>query len=116
MDFMVVATFKEGVQMNEIQALIPDEKLRANELQAIGTLGEIKISMPKRTTFIEAHAADELSAMESILSLPMSKLWNIEIFPTTPPAGVRSSSDHDIDAKVDGFGAMNLKSSIVKKA
>ena len=24
--------------------------------------------------------------------------------------------DHDIEAKVDGFGAMNLKSSIVKKA
>jgi protein PhnA len=29
---------------------------------------------------------------------------------------VDGPGDHDIDAKVDGFGAMNLKSSIVKKA
>ena len=29
---------------------------------------------------------------------------------------VDGPSDHDIDAKVDGFGPMNLKSSIVKKA
>ena len=29
---------------------------------------------------------------------------------------VDGPADHDIDAKVDGFGPMNLKSSIVKKA
>ncbi len=29
---------------------------------------------------------------------------------------VDGPGDHDIDAKVDGFGPMNLKSSIVKKA
>jgi protein PhnA len=29
---------------------------------------------------------------------------------------VDGSGDHDIDAKVDGFGPMNLKSSIVRKA
>jgi protein PhnA len=29
---------------------------------------------------------------------------------------VNGPGDHDIDAKVDGFGSMNLKSSIVKKA
>ena len=29
---------------------------------------------------------------------------------------VDGPGDHEIDAKVDGFGAMNLKSSIVKKA
>ncbi len=29
---------------------------------------------------------------------------------------VNGPGDHDIDAKVDGFGPMNLKSSIVKKA
>lgn len=29
---------------------------------------------------------------------------------------VDGPGDHDIEAKVDGFGAMNLKSSIVKKA
>jgi len=29
---------------------------------------------------------------------------------------VAGPDGHNIDAKVDGFGAMNLKSSIVKKA
>ena len=29
---------------------------------------------------------------------------------------VDAPGDHDIEAKVDGFGAMNLKSSIVRKA
>jgi len=29
---------------------------------------------------------------------------------------VQGSGDHDIDAKVDGFGPMMLKSSVVKKA
>lgn len=29
---------------------------------------------------------------------------------------VDGPGDHDIEAKVDGFGAMNLKSSIVRKA
>jgi protein PhnA len=29
---------------------------------------------------------------------------------------VAGPGDHDIEAKVDGFGAMNLKSSIVRKA
>lgn len=29
---------------------------------------------------------------------------------------VRDNGDHDVDCKVDGFGAMYLKSSVVKKA
>ena len=29
---------------------------------------------------------------------------------------VRDNGDHDIDCKVDGFGAMYLKSSVVKKS
>ena len=29
---------------------------------------------------------------------------------------VRDNGDHDIDCKVDGFGAMYLKSSVVRKA
>ena len=29
---------------------------------------------------------------------------------------VRDNGDHDIDCKVDGFGSMYLKSSVVKKA
>jgi len=43
--------------------------------------------MPKRTAFIEAAGSDQERVMESILTLPMAAIWDIEVFPTTPPAG-----------------------------
>ena len=85
--FMAVTKFKENVTMEEIQALIPTEQAQAKKLEAEGKITSIKISMPKRTTFIEVVAETEEGALESIQSLPMAALWNIEIFPTTPPAG-----------------------------
>ena len=85
---MVVATFKEGVTMDDIRALIPAEQAQAKALEAQGLIGAIKISMARRTTFIEAFAPDEAAALEAIHSLPMSTVWEIDIYPTTPPAGV----------------------------
>ena len=54
-------------------------------------LGFIKVAMPKRTVFLEAFGEDENAVLETIHSLPLAALWNIEVFPTTPPAGVNSS-------------------------
>jgi hypothetical protein len=73
--------------MEQIQALIPAEQARAKELEELGVITSIKISMPKRTAFIEAAGIDQAIVMESILTLPMAAIWDIEIFPTTPPAG-----------------------------
>jgi hypothetical protein len=84
---MVVATFKEGVTQEEIRALIPAEQTQAKLLEEQGLIGAIKVAMPKRTVFIEAFGQDDQSAIETIRSLPLATLWDIELFPTTPPAG-----------------------------
>ena len=85
--FMVVAKFKEGVTPEDIRALIPAEQVRAKLLEEQGLLGFIKVAMPKRTVFIEAFGEDDNVVLETIHSLPLAVLWNIEVFPTTPPAG-----------------------------
>jgi hypothetical protein len=84
---MVVATFKEGVTQEEIRALIPAEQLQAKLLEEQDLLGSIKVAMPKRTVFLEAFGKDDQSVLETIHSLPLAALWDIEVFPTTPPAG-----------------------------
>ena len=84
---MVVSTFKEGVTQDEIRALIPAEQLQAKLLEEQGLLGSIKVAMPKRTVFLEAFGQDEQSVLETIHSLPLAAFWDIEVFPTTPPAG-----------------------------
>jgi len=88
--YMVVATFKEGVTQEEIRALIPAEQVQAKLLEGQGLLGSIKVAMPKRTVFLEAFGQDDNSVLETIHSLPLATLWDIEIFPTTPPAGSSS--------------------------
>jgi hypothetical protein len=86
--YIVVAKFKEGVTQEEIRALIPAEQIQAKILEERGLLGFIKVAMPKRTVFLEAFGDDESSVLSSIKSLPFVAIWDIEVFPTTPPAGV----------------------------
>ena len=86
--YMVVATFKEGVTQDEIRALIPAEQIQAKILEERGLLGFIKVAMPKRTVFLEVFGEDESSVSATIKSLPFFAIWDIEVFPTTPPAGV----------------------------
>ena len=86
--YMVVATFKEGVTQEQIRALIPAEQVQAKLLEEQGLLGSIKVAMPKRTVFLEAFGESDESVLSTISSLPFFKIWDIEIFPTTPPAGV----------------------------
>ena len=84
---MVVATFKDGVTPEDIRTLIPAEQAQAKILEEQGLLGFIKVAMPKRTVFLEAFGQDDQSVLETIHSLPLAALWEIEVFPTTPPAG-----------------------------
>lgn len=85
--YMVIATFKEGITQDEIRALIPAEQAHAKVLEERGLLGFIKVAMPRRTVFLEAFGVDDQSILETINSLPLATLWDIEIFLTTPPAG-----------------------------
>ena len=85
---MVVATFKDGVTPEDIRALIPAEQAQAKTLVEQGVLGFIKVAMPKRTVFLEAFGKDDASVLSTIQTLPFAAIWKIEVFPTTPPAGV----------------------------
>jgi hypothetical protein len=85
--YMVVAIFKEGVTQDEIRALIPAEQVQAKLLEEQGLLGSIKVAMPKRTVFLEAFGQDDQHVLRTIHSLPLTALWDIEVFPITPPAG-----------------------------
>ena len=90
--FMVIARFKDGATQDEIKSLIPAEVAQAKLLEEKGLIGIIKVAMPKRTVFLEAFAESEVEATESIKSLPMSVIWDFELFETTPPAGVALSN------------------------
>lgn len=85
--FMVFAKFKDGVSPEQIRELIPAEVVKAQELEELGLLGAIKVAMPKRTVFLEAFADSEEDAIKNIASLPLSAVWDFEVFETTPPAG-----------------------------
>ena len=84
---MVVAIFKEGVTQDEIRALIPAEQVQAKLLEEQGLLGSIKVAMPKRTVFLEAFGQDDQDVLQTIHSLPLAALWDVEVFTITPPAG-----------------------------
>lgn len=86
--FMVVAKFKSGVTPEDIKALVPEEVKQAKILEDQGLLGKIKVAMPKRTVFLEAFGESEELVSKNIDSLPLSKIWDFELFETTPPAGV----------------------------
>lgn len=85
---MVVATFKDGVTPEDIRTLIPAEQAQAKVLEQQGVLGFIKVAMPKRTVFLEVFGENDESVLSAISSLPFSKIWDVEIFLTTPPAGL----------------------------
>lgn len=86
-NYMVVATFKEQVTPDQIRELIPEEQRQAKILEEKGLLGSIKVAMAKKKVFIEAFGEDEKIVSSTIESLPLVKLWNYEIYETTPPAG-----------------------------
>lgn len=86
--YMVVATFKDGVTPEDIRTLIPAEQAQAKVLEQQGVLGFIKVAMPKRTVFLEVFGENDESVLSAISSLPFSKIWDVENFLTTPPAGL----------------------------
>ena len=87
--YIVVAKFRDGVSPEEIRALIPAEQARAKVLTEEGVLGFIKVAMPKRTVFLEAFGEDDEKVLSMIKSLPFAAIWDVEVFPTTPPAGAK---------------------------
>lgn len=87
--FIAVAKFKSEATQEDIQKLIPAEQAQAKILQDAGSLGFIKVAMPQRTVFLEVFAESFEEATEVVHSLPLIVLWDVELFETTPPAGVQ---------------------------
>jgi muconolactone delta-isomerase len=83
--FMAVATFQEGTNMDEVFAVREEESKVVHALQGEGRMGAVSISLERGTVFLEITAPDEAKARETVLELPMSRWWNIEIFPLITP-------------------------------
>lgn len=78
---MVVATFKAGTNMQEVFALVEEEKAAVSQMQESGMLGGIRLAVPKGKVFLDVFADDEESAGFVVTKLPMAKFWDLEVFP-----------------------------------
>ena len=83
--FMVVSTFKEGTVMDEVFAVVAEERAKVEALTAAGQLGSIHLSLARGTVFLEVFADDADGAATCVRSLPMAKWWDLDIFPLGAP-------------------------------
>ena len=90
--YLVVAVFKPDTVMDEVFAVVAEEQARVKALEAEGRMGAIRISMPRRTIFLEVFGDDEAAALATVRTLPMSKWWDVDVFPITPPVDPAAAS------------------------
>ncbi len=83
--FMVVATFNPDTDMSAVFAVVREEGAQVEVLRSEGRIGSIHISMPRQTVFIEIFADDDGAAVETARTLPMSKWWDLDVYPTPAP-------------------------------
>lgn len=85
--FMVVCTFAPGTDMAEVMAVVAEEQAKVAELQALGRIGAVFLATRERgTVFLEVLAESADEAHQTVLSLPMSRWWDVDVFPLNPPA------------------------------
>lgn len=83
---MVVSTFRPGTDMAEVMTLVAEEQAKVVELKAAGTIGALYLSTATRgTVFLEIFADDANAARAAVVSLPMAKWWDIDVFPINAP-------------------------------
>jgi muconolactone delta-isomerase len=93
---MVIAAFKTGTNMSEVMAVVAEERAQVRVLASEGRIGSIHISLPRQTVFLEIFADDEAAAEATVMTLPMSEWWTLDIYPTpapTLPAPPSSTTD-----------------------
>ena len=84
--FMVVATFKAGTNMQEVFALVEEEKVAVSQIQESGRLGGIRLAVPRGKVFLDVFADDDASAEAVVMKLPMAKFWDLEVYPLSGTA------------------------------
>ena len=83
--FIIVATFKPGTDMAEVMAVLREEQAQVGLLRDEGRMGAIHLSMARGTIFLETLAEDEAAAVATVHTLPMSRWWDLDVFPTSAP-------------------------------
>ena len=90
---MVVCTFTPGTDMAEVMAVVAEEQAKVAELKALGSIGAVYLSTRERgTVFLEIFAASADGARETVVSLPMSKWWDLDVFPINAPVARDSAA------------------------
>ena len=85
-EFMVVCTFKPGTVMKDVMAVVAEERSAVADLQAAGSLGDVKLATPQGKVFLQVHAEDATLALSTVETLPMAVRWYIEVYGIVPPA------------------------------
>lgn len=83
--FIVVATFKPDTDMGEVMTVVVEERAQVDVLKREGRMGSGHISQPRGTVFLEIFAANEAAAVLTVKTLPMSKWWDLDVYPTPAP-------------------------------
>jgi muconolactone delta-isomerase len=84
--YMVVCTFATGTDMNEVMSVVAEEQAKVQELKDLGHIGALYLATRDRgTVFLEIFAADIESARIVVMSLPMSRWWDVDIYPLNEP-------------------------------
>jgi hypothetical protein len=82
---MTVATFVPDTDWDELYTLVPAEQAQIALLRDEGRMGNLQVSAPRSTVFLEIFADDENAAADTVKTLPMSKFWTLDVFPTPEP-------------------------------
>jgi tRNA threonylcarbamoyladenosine modification (KEOPS) complex Pcc1 subunit len=83
--FIVVATFNPNTNMKEVFAVVNEERAQVAVLRSASQLGFVHLSLARSTVFLEILAADETQARAVVNSLPMSRWWELDLYPTVEP-------------------------------
>ncbi len=83
--FITAASFSPQDDLPKMSAVIAEEVALVEALTAEGRLGAVHISPTRGRLFLEVRAAAESDARATVLTLPMAKWWDIDIYPTMGP-------------------------------
>ncbi len=72
--------------MAHVGEVVADEQAKAQELQDAGRVTGIHLAIPRGTVFLQIAALDAAEAEATVNELPMSKFWDIDVFPLVMPS------------------------------
>jgi hypothetical protein len=83
--FIILARFKPDTQMDEVRTHVAAERAQVGVLREANKLGAVHLAMSRQTGFLEVHAADAAEAEATARTLPMSRWWDLDVYPTVDP-------------------------------